>query len=40
MSFRQKRPVDYERLRADIENAGGPPEVAEIKKDGGDHSNG
>ena len=31
MSFRQKRPVDYERLRADIENAGGPPEVAEIK---------
>ena len=30
MSFRQKRPPDYERLRADIEMAGGPARVAEI----------
>ena len=29
MSFRQKRPPDYERLRRDIEQAGGPPEVVE-----------
>jgi enoyl-CoA hydratase/carnithine racemase len=40
MSFRQKRPVDYERLRADIENAGGPAEVTEIKRDGGAHPDG
>ena len=30
MSFRQKRPPDYERLRTDIEEAGGPAKVAEI----------
>lgn len=29
MSFHQKRPPDYERLRADIEQAGGPPQVVE-----------
>ena len=29
MSFRQKRPPDYERLRTDIEEAGGPAQVAE-----------
>ena len=32
MSFRQKRPPVYERLRADIEHAGGPAEVAEIAR--------
>jgi enoyl-CoA hydratase/carnithine racemase len=29
MSFHQKRPPDYERLRADIEQAGGPAQVVE-----------
>lgn len=29
MSFHQKRPPDYERLRRDIEEAGGPPQVVE-----------
>ena len=33
MSFRQKRPPDYERLRADIEQAGGEPEVVEIARE-------
>jgi enoyl-CoA hydratase/carnithine racemase len=33
MSFRQKRPPDYERLRSDIEDAGGPARVAEILGD-------
>jgi enoyl-CoA hydratase/carnithine racemase len=30
MSFRQKRPPDYERLRRDIEEQGGPPRVAPL----------
>jgi enoyl-CoA hydratase/carnithine racemase len=30
MSFHQKRPSDYERLRRDVEEAGGPAEVAKI----------
>ena len=30
MSFRQKRPPDFERLRTDIEQAGGPPQVQAV----------
>lgn len=33
MSFHQKRPVDYERLRRDIVEAGGPPQVREVARD-------
>lgn len=33
MSFRQKRPPDFERLRADIENAGGGAEVVELARE-------
>ncbi|MDP8903791.1 MAG: enoyl-CoA hydratase/isomerase family protein [Chloroflexota bacterium] len=33
MAFHQKRPVDYQRLRRDIVEAGGPPQVVEVARD-------
>ena len=33
MAFHQKRPVDYDRLRSEIIEAGGPPEVGEVARE-------